>query len=201
MTNLPQPSSLHNRYYGFRHGQSEANVRSLIISDPKVGTKRFGLSKAGREQVVESAMAHRAVLAGAALYSSDFLRTKQTAEIALDAIGRSESIRFDPRLRERFFGTFDGGSNEAYHLAWKADRVSPERDDSGVEPVIHVAKRVSEFIKEVEKKVTDANVVLFGHGDPLQITEAWLQGDDLKNHTAHRFETAEMRMLTPAGPR
>lgn len=199
MTKLPPPASLQNRYYGFRHGQSEANVLNKIISDPKVGTKRFGLSDAGREQVIESVRANRAVLERAVLYSSDFLRAKETAEVIANESGLSESIHFDRRLRERFFGDFDGGDHEAYVRVWSADRQSAKDSKNGVEPVIHVAERVSALIRELEKEMTGRDIVLVGHGDPLQITEAWLHGDELENHRAHRFDTAEVRLLNPAG--
>ncbi|MDP4000332.1 MAG: histidine phosphatase family protein [bacterium] len=203
MTKLPPPISLQNRYYGFRHGQSEANVLNKIISDPKVGTKRFGLSDAGRKQVIESVRANRAVLERAVLYSSDFLRAKETAEVIAETIKSgprsSESIHFDRRLRERFFGDFDGGDHEAYVRVWSADRQSAKDSKNGVEPVIHVAERVSALVRELEKEMTGRDIVLVAHGDPLQITETWMQGDELENHRAHQFDTAEVRPLNPAG--
>ena len=33
--------------------QSEANVSGLIVSDPEVGTKSYGLTPHGRQQVVQ----------------------------------------------------------------------------------------------------------------------------------------------------
>lgn len=35
------------------HTQSEANVSGLIVSDPEVGTKSYGLTPHGRHQVVQ----------------------------------------------------------------------------------------------------------------------------------------------------
>ncbi|HEY8108951.1 MAG TPA: histidine phosphatase family protein [Patescibacteria group bacterium] len=198
MTDLAPRPPLRNRYYGFRHGQSEANVQGIILSDPAIGTKRYGLTDVGRQQVAESARAHRDVLERAVLYSSDFLRTKQTAEEIVSVAGLSTPVRYDIRLRERFFGDFDGGSNEAYHLAWQGDRQSAKRTEHGVESVTHVAERMSAFIRELEGQSADRDVVLVGHGDPFQIAEAWLRGDDLRNHTSHSFETGEMRLLNPA---
>ena len=33
-----------------RHGQSEANAQGIIVSDPKIGCFRYGLTALGREQ-------------------------------------------------------------------------------------------------------------------------------------------------------
>ena len=39
-----------NRFFVVRHGESEANVARLIISDPAAGTKAFGLTEPGKKQ-------------------------------------------------------------------------------------------------------------------------------------------------------
>lgn len=41
---------LRNRYFGLRHGQSEANVMGVISSNPAVGTVTHGLTPLGRLQ-------------------------------------------------------------------------------------------------------------------------------------------------------
>ena len=46
--------TLKNTYYAFRHGQSQANVDGIIISDPDVGTKEYGMTEEGIRQVYTS---------------------------------------------------------------------------------------------------------------------------------------------------
>ena len=46
---------LRNRYFAVRHGQSTANLESIISSDPLVGTVTHGLTPLGREQARASA--------------------------------------------------------------------------------------------------------------------------------------------------
>ena len=40
----------YNTYLIMRHGQSEANAQGIIVSDPKIGCFRYGLTALGREQ-------------------------------------------------------------------------------------------------------------------------------------------------------
>ncbi|MBS3054839.1 MAG: histidine phosphatase family protein [Candidatus Aenigmarchaeota archaeon] len=78
-----------NNYFGQRHGQSEANVLGIIISDPAVGIKNYGLSHLGRDQVYKSAKAAReSDLLGpkTIIYTSDFLRARETADITTDIL-------------------------------------------------------------------------------------------------------------------
>ena len=56
-------TSLKNKYYAFRHGESQANVEGIIVSDPSIGTAKYGLSEKGRGQVEESAVRLSAVVA------------------------------------------------------------------------------------------------------------------------------------------
>ena len=43
-----------NKYLIMRHGESEANVAGLIVSDPAIGCERYGLTELGRQQVLRS---------------------------------------------------------------------------------------------------------------------------------------------------
>eukprot|EP00438_Fugacium_kawagutii_P016681 Skav223975 [mRNA] locus=scaffold1107:223842:226947:- [translate_table: standard] len=47
-TNGLPKGKLRHRFFALRHGESKANVAKIIISDPKVGTKAYGLTPAGR---------------------------------------------------------------------------------------------------------------------------------------------------------
>ena len=45
---LQCPDNLKNRYFGLRHGESEANKLGVISSNPAVGTVSHGLTQLGR---------------------------------------------------------------------------------------------------------------------------------------------------------
>jgi probable phosphoglycerate mutase len=83
-----------------RHGQSEANVKGVIASNPDIAVKQYGLSPVGIEQAREAGrdLVQRYLRQYGegeggtprppvvVLLSSDLLRARQTAEIARDAI-------------------------------------------------------------------------------------------------------------------
>lgn len=94
---------LRNRYFGLRHGQSEANLEGIISSDPAVGTVKHGLTPLGRLQARRVGtrlvdLVGRDALRTLYFYSSDFTRARQTAEETLSAI--NNIVDFEARLAE-----------------------------------------------------------------------------------------------------
>ena len=76
---------LKNRYFIIRHGESKANVAHILLSHPKDGMASFGLSPKGKKQVKISVLKNKKsklLDSDVIIYSSDFLRAKETAEIA-----------------------------------------------------------------------------------------------------------------------
>ena len=107
--------------YALRHGQSLANVAGVVSSDPAVATREHGLSPAGEEQACAAAAAvvarAKSLRCGVAICSSDYLRARQTADLvhaAVRAAGLAvwpaEGVSLRRELRERWFGSFDGGA-------------------------------------------------------------------------------------------
>ena len=90
-----------------RHGESEANVAGLIVSDPGNGVDRYGLSPRGEQEAAAAAatLAAQPWLVGAPVAASDFLRTRQTAAVVAAAL--QSSVSHDERLRERHFGRLE----------------------------------------------------------------------------------------------
>lgn len=191
---------MQNRYFALRHGQSEANVQGIILSDPARGVPGYGLTEAGRAQVEASikAAAKRGDLDGATvIYSSDFARALQTAELArrlLDA----DPVRVTQRLRERSFGELEGTSNAGYAQVWERDLENPGHTEWNVESAMSVLGRTSALVAELESSLRGATVVFVSHGDPLQIMET---GFRTLNPAEHRslpaLQPGELRALVP----
>ena len=116
------PLPLQNRYFAMRHGKSEANAAGLIVSDPANGCPAYGLTPEGREQAAASGAALRADLGEEfvqpgrlVVVCSDFKRTRETAEVLLEALGRGgEAPVVATWLRERFFGDWELGDHKHY---------------------------------------------------------------------------------------
>ncbi len=184
-----------NSYYALRHGTSVANEQALIVSHPDLGVENYGLNSAGKAQLGQAAAEYWEVMGEvAAIYSSDFLRTRETATIVAGI--RGQHVELTPLLRERFFGDWDRTSSSNYRRVWREDRRDARHRRWNVESVVDVAERLSVLIAECEEKYNDATILLVSHGDPLQILECLFRGHSLGSHRELRtLEPGELRRL------
>lgn len=186
---------LNNRYFAMRHGQSLANEQGLIISDPASGLlAEYGLSETGRKQVraaAQGAMLPRTTL----IFSSDFSRVRQTAEIVREVFD-ADTMTLTPLLRERYFGNWEKTSTTNYEKVWQFDRQSADKHENGVEPLNAVLARTLQLIDSIERNYQNRDILLVSHGDTLQILQAGLAGVSLRKHRElPHLETAEIRRL------
>lgn len=196
MNHLKALARLKNRYYGLRHGESKANHLGLIVSSPEIGTCKFGLTEPGRFQVLDTLS--QAKLASVSIYCSDFLRARETAELARRSLAAAEPIHAE-ELRERYFGILDGSTGENYARVWEHDRVAPQESYQGAEPAAKVLERTTRLVKRLESLHQDRVILLVSHGDPLQILECGFRGLCPSRHRElPSLGTAELRELTPA---
>ncbi|KKK99077.1 hypothetical protein LCGC14_2636370, partial [marine sediment metagenome] len=101
-------------YVLMRHGLAESNTKNIVNSNPKDKDK-FGLTLAGRVQVEQAVKLFKKRKDKIdVIISSDFRRTKETAEIIGKALGIPVTTNI--RLREINVGTFHGGGPEKYHV-------------------------------------------------------------------------------------
>ena len=180
-----------NTYYGLRHGESEANVKGLVVSLPVNGLNEFGLTALGKVQVITSCGSQD--LNQPIIISSDFKRTIETAYIA--AAHYHVNFRVSPLLRERSFKAFEFQSNAHYHTVWQYDHIG--RPYPGVETTASVARRCNKLIMQLEEKHQNRSIILVSHGDTLQIMQCVLTS---LPHTAHRklnhLMPGELRILS-----
>jgi len=167
-----------NKVFLVRHGQSEANVAKIISSDPKIGTQTHPLTGVGLEQARRAARILREHLHKGQqiiIFSSDFLRAKMTAETIATELNVSEGICISTNLRERYFGTLDGLSDENYARVWKADEDSGIfHNKFGVESIQSLLSRTVSFIMEKNAEFDGKALVFVAHGDVCQITRTAL---------------------------
>jgi len=191
-----------NQYFAMRHGQSEANVSGIIVSDPAIGVNDFGLSLRGRQQVLQSARQWRAGSEPVAIISSDFLRARETAllvekELMQKGIKMECSTLYTGQLRERYFGRLDGQPDYRYGEIWDADETSTEHEIHGAESIRSVINRATELIHTLEQRSTGIDYLLVAHGDVLQILQTWFAGESATSHRQlPQLKTAEIRRLS-----
>jgi len=187
-----------------------------------------GLSGIGKDQAdtaaakfVEEMCAKRSRVA---IFSSDFKRARETAsafEVTLlnaanngHGVGElfSGNVVLDQRLRERFFGEFDGGPDSNYEKVWVEDAKDANHRCYGVESVASVIQRTSALILSIEETLPNTfvsktlastspsvysidatagvgppacegwHVVLVAHGDVLQIMQTAFARRDCREH-------------------
>ncbi|GAB7047820.1 histidine phosphatase family protein [Catenuloplanes indicus] len=144
----------------WRHGNTDWNAEGRVQGQTDVPLNALGRSQAA------TAAPLLAGLEPAALYASDLLRARHTAD-ALAALTELP-VTEDARLRERHYGQFQGLTNpeiaerhpEAYARWTGGDPdvgAEVERND-------HVGKRVGEALREIAERHPGAVVVVATHG-------------------------------------
>jgi probable phosphoglycerate mutase len=179
-----------------RHGQSEANQQGIIVSDPGKGTAGYGLTATGKQQAHASASSWHAAPDDVHIYSSDFLRARQTAGLVHAALQPACVVTLTTLLRERWFGQLDGQSDQAYASVWSRDAVDPQHTEWGVESVAAVADRATELLQELEQRHHGETILLVAHGDVLQIMQTLFAGVAPSQHRQlPHLQVAEIRCL------
>lgn len=185
---------LKNNYFLLRHGNSLANQRGTIVSNPEVGTTRYGLSKVGTNQV-NIASEYFTVKDKIIIYSSDFKRAKETAEIIQQKLS-VEVIVYTEMLRERFFGLYEGLDDSRYTDVWERDKKNEDNTYNSVESPRQVAERTKLLVEQIESQYSKKNILLVSHGDCLQILQTVFAGISPAAHRSlPHLQTAEIRKM------
>lgn len=186
---------LKNTYYVMRHGESEANEKRIIISSPLRGISRYGLTPKGRDEVLRSAQKINQRIHLDYIFSSDFYRALETARLVAAEFHIRE-VYTSELLRERFFGSLEGGDDSAYHTVWELDAINPDHHEYGVESCREVATRALAFLMDCEQRYYGSSILVVAHGDVLQILLCAVQGIPVQLHrTVRAIEKAEIRPL------
>ncbi|HOX30562.1 MAG TPA: class I tRNA ligase family protein [Candidatus Paceibacterota bacterium] len=180
-----------NRYFLFRHGDSERQIKKISSCWPE--KKLLSLTEAGRNEVKKSA--GRLCKARIDLIiSSDLERTKQTARIISEASGAK--VVYDKRLRDFNVGIFNGKYPK---LAWDylnkhekpLETVLPKGESFNA-----VKKRMYDLISSIDAKYRDQNIVIVSHEIPLTVLEGTLNGEDVKEIAQRRYLKPKTKIKT-----
>lgn len=153
-----------------RHGETEWNAQNRWQ-----GHTDIVLSPRGREQ--SAALAARLARLGqrvSRIRSSDLLRARETAEIVARELA-VDDLAFDPRLRERGFGVFEGLTREECSARFPDLWALYEQDKkvlpTGGEPHDAVVARLTEGMNSaLLPPPADAGAVLVvGHGGATRV--------------------------------
>lgn len=169
MNRIWKKHRLKNRYFAIRHGESKANLSFTVCGDPKIGIDNYGLTPNGRRQVRESVTRFRGLNPDVLIYSSDFLRTKQSSKIIAETLRIAQQyIVLEPGLRERFFGEYEGLAGFDYEDVYNQEK----------ETIESVLYRTSQVIADLEDLYDRKRMVLVSHADPIMILQTAFLGID-----------------------
>lgn len=148
-----------------RHGQTDWNLNHRYQ-----GLTDIPLNETGEKQAIE-ANKYLQEFQFDAVYCSDLDRAKTTARLALKGLFPMEAVRYDRRLRERSFGTYEGGPYDKEKLPAEY-RAGMEADPENFkfpegESLCDVEKRIHPFFDEVIAKHKGETVLLVAHGSLL----------------------------------
>ncbi len=187
-----------NNYYLLRHGMTDYQEKGLDEVYPYDGVKKVPLSEGGKKEVLETAEKVKGTKIDV-IYSSDFLRTRQTAEIFRSTLNIND-IYFDDRLRDVNLGIYHGKKKEEFYSFFPIDKDMFERKPEGGESYKEAQERAVNVIKDIEKKHKDENILIVSHRDIILFIEGWFknfQGEDYIKYKKQKnlIKTAEFKKL------
>ncbi len=188
---------MRNQYYIIRHGHSLRNVRNIASCWPEKWL--LPLTKKGRQEIKEVAKKIKNKKIDL-IFSSDLLRTKQTAEIIGKELGIK--LRIDKRLREVNVGIFNGRPIDEIGRFWDKERkLSPEEyflrrfqtTPPKGENYRDIEKKILKFFREIEKEYQGKNILIVSHQRIITLLEKVIYDYDLKEFVKIILEKKEIK--------
>ncbi len=157
-----------NTFSFMRHGEAELNVQNIIQTSLEHDV--HNLTESGQETVTQTAKELKADGSIDLIFSSEFKRAKQTAEIIKKIVGGE--IFLDKRLNELNCGEYNG------HRSEELDRDFPHETrwtkmPKGGETWTQAQKRTLEAINEINQKYEGKRILIVSHGDPLFVLQKY----------------------------
>ena len=170
----PRVSSPGTELIFVRHGHSAHTEKGLVAggdgADPELSDLGQREAEATAELLASSPSSWRLAMNNPLVISSDMLRTRQTAE----SIARKLNAELvsDSRIREIFFGEWNGLSNEELFSkdqqlldAWRG---SLDFRPPGGESIEDLISRTSSFVREIRENYPNRTVIIVSHMMPTR---------------------------------
>lgn len=151
--------------YLIRHGETEWNVKKLIQ-----GQKDIPLNEKGRKQAEK--LAEKLIkIKFDAVFSSDLIRAKKTAEIIF--LEKKLAVQTTKALRERYFGKFQGqsfGEEKNKNLLELINKLKSETQfaKNEIEDDESIIGRLFTFLREIAVAYQGKTVLVVTHGGPIR---------------------------------
>lgn len=159
-----------------RHGETDWNAGKRVQGQIDIPLSALGHAQA---RATGNTLMNEGF---AAIYSSDLIRARQTAEATAHLVHLP--IQFEPGLRERHFGVFQGLTYEEAEARYPEDYRRHKARDSrfappGGESLVELAGRIEETCNTIIRRHPGEAVLLFTHGGVLDIMHRQAAGKPL----------------------
>jgi len=194
----PRVSSPGTELIFVRHGHSAHTEKGLVAggdgADPELSELGLREADATAELLANPPSSWGLALVDPLVISSDMLRTRQTAE----AIARRLNVQtqIDPRIREIFFGEWNGLSNQELFgkdpellSSWRG---SLDFKPSGGESIEDLIARTKSFVVELRSAYPDRAVIIVSHMMPTRAMTYQLVGGDQRYLWSTSFAPASV---------
>ncbi|OGD24816.1 hypothetical protein A2819_01065 [Candidatus Azambacteria bacterium RIFCSPHIGHO2_01_FULL_40_24] len=161
-----------NNYIFLRHGEAENNWLKIISSYPE--KNKYHLTIKGAKEIGKLIPWFRKKNIDL-IFSSDILRTKETAQIIAGALNKK--IIYDKRLREHNFGAYNGRTHKEWHALFGGNKTDQYAiKPPGGENLKDVQKRMTDFLKELDKNYEGKTILIISHANPIVAAASAYQG-------------------------
>lgn len=199
-----------------RHGESTANV--VATAAQRTGQEVIAVSHRDADVPLSDLGVRQAEALGswlatstgtstpAAIWSSPYLRARQTIEVALARAGSGQQIRVDERLRDRELGIFDTLTSHGVDQRFP-DEAARRRwlgkfyyRPPGGEAWTDVALRIRSFLRDIDSSHPQGPVLIAGHDAVvlvfLYICLGWSEQELTTFASSHTVLNASVTRLT-----
>ncbi len=176
MSLTPYPLARPTRLCVVRHGETDWNAGKRVQGQIDIPLSALGHAQA---RATGNALMGEGF---AAIYSSDLVRARQTAEATAHLAHLP--LQLSPGLRERHYGVFQGLTYEEAAARYPADYARHHARDprfvpDGGESLLDLAARISNTCEDIVRRHTGEAVALFTHGGVLDILHRQAAGKPL----------------------
>ncbi len=171
-----------NKYFLVRHTECISNVKKISSHkwEKEDTLTEIGIKQA--EKLANKLKKYKIDL----VFCSPFTRTKQTFDIINKKLKLdSKKIFFDKRLVENNFGITDGKHYDEYHKLFSSEEKYFETPVPYGENYADIKKRTANFLKEIESKYQNKNILIISHGATLWMVESVAMNLSIKECMRH----------------
>jgi isoleucyl-tRNA synthetase len=171
---LKSKTTRNNTFIVVRHGEAEHNAKNIANSNPAVV---FHLTEKGKEQVkkLSENLKDRDI---SKIYTSPFMRSKETANLLSGEINYRGEVVEDNRLRELNFGDLDNKDFNEFRMHMEKQNYAYDIPLPNGESYLDAKRRFGDFLYDINNKHQNETIVIVSHGVAIESIKAIIEGAD-----------------------